>query len=82
MARRGITIGEGGRRARAETQDGGRYARYTKEQVELLEKIYLECSNPSHSQQLKIIQEHPLLRGIDMRQLKVWFQNRRFVVNF
>ncbi|XP_051121229.1 homeobox-leucine zipper protein HOX9-like [Andrographis paniculata] len=78
MKRSGNTCGgESSKRANTSTQEVRRYARYTKEQVDALEKLYTECSNPSHGRQLQIIQEHPLLKGIDIKQLKNWFQNRR-----
>nr|AWD38907.1 class III homeodomain-leucine zipper protein [Cyrtomium guizhouense] len=57
--------------------DSGKYARYTTEQVELLESIYNDCPKPSSARRQQIIRECPLLANIGQKQLKVWFQNRR-----
>ncbi|KAL0358665.1 UNVERIFIED_CONTAM: Homeobox-leucine zipper protein REVOLUTA [Sesamum angustifolium] len=84
MARTELAVGEGsqgvrgGRRGRPE---GGRYARYTEEQIEVLERVYAECSNPNHYRRAQIMREQPILRGINNKKLKVWFQNRRHSCN-
>ncbi|KAI3470468.1 hypothetical protein Pfo_027131 [Paulownia fortunei] len=80
MARTEIPVGEASKRVkgvRRGREEGARYARYTEEQIEVLEKAYAECSNPNHFQRAQIMREQPILRGIDNKQLKVWFQNRR-----
>ena len=55
-----------------------KYVRYTSEQVEVLERIYSECPKPSSSRRQQIIKDHPILSNIGQKQLKVWFQNRRY----
>ncbi|KAK4436003.1 Homeobox-leucine zipper protein REVOLUTA [Sesamum alatum] len=80
MERTELAVGEGSRRGRGVRrgrQEGGRYARYTEEQIEVLEKVYAECSNPNYYRRAQIMQEQPILRGINTKQLKIWFQNRR-----
>ncbi|KAL8533111.1 hypothetical protein ACS0TY_009383 [Phlomoides rotata] len=80
MARAATTVGEGSRTGRGVgrgREDGGRYARYSEEQIEILERVYAKCSNPTHLQRQQIMHDHPTLRAIDHKQLKVWFQNRR-----
>jgi len=57
--------------------DCGKYVRYTPEQVEALERVYIECPKPSSSRRQQIIRECPLLANIETKQIKVWFQNRR-----
>jgi homeobox-leucine zipper protein len=57
--------------------DSGKYARYTPEQVEILERVYNECQKPSSSRRQQLIRECPSLTNIGQKQLKVWFQNRR-----
>ncbi|KAL0303155.1 UNVERIFIED_CONTAM: Homeobox-leucine zipper protein HOX10 [Sesamum radiatum] len=54
-----------------------KYTRYTEAQIEVLEKVYAECSNPNYFQRSKILREQPHLRGIDSKHLKIWFQNHR-----
>lgn len=80
MARTEIIVGESsqrGKSVRKRREEGGKYARYSEEQIEVLEKAYAVCSNPSHFQRQQIMRDQPALRGTDHRQLKVWFQNRR-----
>ncbi|KAG8390799.1 hypothetical protein BUALT_Bualt01G0121100 [Buddleja alternifolia] len=79
MARNENPVGEGSRGGRGvrRGREGGRYARYTEEQIEILEKVYAKNSNPNCYQRAEIMSEEPLLMGIDKKQLKVWFQNRR-----
>ncbi|KAL0382666.1 UNVERIFIED_CONTAM: Homeobox-leucine zipper protein HOX9 [Sesamum calycinum] len=83
MARTELAVGEGsqGGRGRRGRPEGGRYARYTEEQIEVLERVYAECSNPNHYRRVQIMREQPILRGINNKQLKVWFQNRRHSCN-
>ena len=59
-----------------------KYVRYTSEQVEVLERIYSECPKPSSSRRQQIIKDHPILSNIGQKQLKVWFQNRRYVKHY
>ncbi|KAL0402243.1 UNVERIFIED_CONTAM: Homeobox-leucine zipper protein REVOLUTA [Sesamum latifolium] len=63
--------------AKSGHEQGTKYTRYTEAQIEVLEKVYAECSNPNYFQRSKILREQPHLRGIDSKQLKVWFQNHR-----
>ncbi|KAF5752702.1 Homeobox-leucine zipper family protein / lipid-binding START domain-containing protein isoform 6 [Tripterygium wilfordii] len=58
--------------------DSGKYVRYTTEQVEALERVYLECPKPSSLRRQQLIRECPILSNIEPKQIKVWFQNRRF----
>ncbi|KAF9589854.1 hypothetical protein IFM89_028789 [Coptis chinensis] len=57
--------------------DTSKYVRYTSEQVEVLEKFYMECSKPTSSRRQQLIRECPMLANIEPKQIKVWFQNRR-----
>ncbi|KAL6623427.1 hypothetical protein ACP70R_033306 [Stipagrostis hirtigluma subsp. patula] len=57
--------------------DAGKYVRYTPEQVEALERVYNECPKPSSLRRQQLIRECPILRNIEPKQIKVWFQNRR-----
>lgn len=58
--------------------DNGKYVRYTPEQVEALERLYHECPKPSSIRRQQLIRECPILSNIEPKQIKVWFQNRRF----
>ncbi|RWR88746.1 homeobox-leucine zipper protein HOX32-like protein [Cinnamomum micranthum f. kanehirae] len=57
--------------------DASKYVRYTPEQVEALERVYLECPKPSSLRRQQLIRECPILSNIEPKQIKVWFQNRR-----
>ncbi|WOG87592.1 hypothetical protein DCAR_0206822 [Daucus carota subsp. sativus] len=57
--------------------DNGKYVRYTAEQVEALERVYMECPKPSSMRRQQLIRECPILANIEPKQIKVWFQNRR-----
>lgn len=57
--------------------DCNKYVRYTPEQVEALERVYVECPKPTSSKRQQLIRECPLLANIEPKQIKVWFQNRR-----
>ncbi|GAB4829430.1 Homeobox-leucine zipper protein ATHB-14 [Ancistrocladus abbreviatus] len=57
--------------------DSGKYVRYTPEQVEALERVYMECPKPSSLRRQQLIRECPILSNIEPKQIKVWFQNRR-----
>jgi hypothetical protein len=56
----------------------GKYVRYTNEQVEALERVYHECPKPSSIRRHQLIKESPILANIEPKQIKVWFQNRRY----
>ncbi|KAM7279459.1 hypothetical protein ACFE04_006593 [Oxalis oulophora] len=56
---------------------GGKYVRYTAEQVEALERVYAECPKPSSLRRQQLIREFHILSNIEPKQIKVWFQNRR-----
>lgn len=62
--------------------DNGKYVRYTPEQVEALERLYHECPKPSSIRRQQLIRECPILSNIEPKQIKVWFQNRRFAFGF
>ncbi|KAK1282811.1 Homeobox-leucine zipper protein HOX32 [Acorus calamus] len=57
--------------------DSGKYVRYTPEQVEALERVYMECPKPSSMRRQQLIMDCPILSNIEPKQIKVWFQNRR-----
>ena len=65
--------------AAAPQVDAGKYVRYTQEQVEALERVYSECPKPSSLRRQQLIRDCPILRNIEPKQIKVWFQNRRSV---
>ncbi|KZV14626.1 homeobox-leucine zipper protein REVOLUTA [Dorcoceras hygrometricum] len=64
-----------GRRGREEGHE--KHIRYTDEQIRVLERAFSECSNPDRSQREQLKHQHPILNGIDNKQLKIWFQNHR-----
>ncbi|KAI3974032.1 hypothetical protein MKX01_026429 [Papaver californicum] len=57
--------------------DTSKYVRYTPEQVEALERVYIECPKPSSLRRQQLVRECPILSNIEPKQIKVWFQNRR-----
>ncbi|KAK9151077.1 hypothetical protein Syun_009386 [Stephania yunnanensis] len=57
--------------------DSSKYVRYTPEQVEALERVYMECPKPTSLRRQQLIRECPILSNIEPKQIKVWFQNRR-----
>jgi homeobox-leucine zipper protein len=59
--------------------DSSKYVRYTPEQVEALERVYTECPKPSSLRRQQLIRECPILCNIEPKQIKVWFQNRRYI---
>lgn len=59
--------------------DNGKYVRYTPEQVEALERLYHDCPKPSSMRRQQLIRECPILSNIEPKQIKVWFQNRRYL---
>ncbi|XP_020698923.1 homeobox-leucine zipper protein HOX32 [Dendrobium catenatum] len=73
------TAGKDGKSQLHELQqiDAGKYVRYTPEQVEALERVYMECPKPSSLRRQQLIRECPILANIEPKQIKVWFQNRR-----
>ncbi|KAL1542441.1 homeobox-leucine zipper protein HOX9-like [Salvia divinorum] len=80
MARTEVIVDESiqkGKGVRKRREEGGKYARYSEDQIAVLEKAYAVCSNPTHFQRQQMMRDQPALRGIDHKQLKVWFQNRR-----
>ena len=60
--------------------DNGKYVRYTPEQVEALERLYHDCPKPSSLRRQQLIRECPILSNIEPKQIKVWFQNRRWIL--
>ncbi|CAA0818631.1 Homeobox-leucine zipper protein ATHB-14, partial [Striga hermonthica] len=75
-----MAVTEGSRRGKGVRIGGGnvgKYVRYTEKQIEALDRVYAECPNPNRFQLAEIICEEPALRGLDNKQLKIWFQNRR-----
>ena len=60
--------------------DAGKYVRYTAEQVEALERVYAECPKPNSLRKQQLISECPILSNIKPKQIKVWFQNRRYKI--
>lgn len=61
------------------SMDNGKYVRYTPEQVEALERLYHDCPKPSSMRRQQLIRECPILSHIEPKQIKVWFQNRRYL---
>lgn len=61
--------------------DASKYVRYTPEQVDALERVYAECPKPSSLRRQQLIRECPILSNIEPKQIKVWFQNRRYFVS-
>lgn len=59
--------------------DNGKYVRYTPEQVEALERVYHECPKPTSLRRQQLIRDCPILSNIEPKQIKVWFQNRRYI---
>ncbi|GAB2214033.1 hypothetical protein Drorol1_Dr00018365 [Drosera rotundifolia] len=74
-----LAINGGGREGNKQQNqmDGGKYVRYTPEQVEALERVYMECPKPSSLRRQQLVRDCPILSNIDPKQIKVWFQNRR-----
>jgi len=68
----------GGGSNNSHNMDNGKYVRYTPEQVEALERLYNDCPKPSSMRRQQLIRECPILSNIEPKQIKVWFQNRRF----
>ncbi|CAM8963477.1 unnamed protein product [Rhodiola kirilowii] len=56
---------------------GGKYVRYTPEQVKALEQVYAESPKPSASRRQQLVKECPPLANVEQKQIKIWFQNRR-----
>lgn len=80
IARTEVMAGESnqkGKGVKRRREEGGKYARYSEDQIQVLEKVYAVCTNPTHFQRQQIMRDEPALKGIDHKQLKVWFQNRR-----
>ncbi|KAI4304590.1 hypothetical protein MLD38_040077 [Melastoma candidum] len=50
-----------------------RYHRHTAHQIQKLEAMFKECHHPDEKQRLMLSRE----LGLDPRQIKFWFQNRR-----
>jgi homeobox-leucine zipper protein len=57
--------------------DSGKYVCYTPEQVDVLERLYIDCPKPCSSRRQQLLLECPILSNIEPKQIKVWFQNRR-----
>jgi hypothetical protein len=73
-----VMVGKVRDEVKAAGTEPSKYVRYTAEQVEVLERIYNECPKPSSSRRQQIIRDHQILWNIEQKQLKVWFQNRRY----
>ncbi|KVI07878.1 Homeobox, conserved site-containing protein [Cynara cardunculus var. scolymus] len=54
-------------------RDKKRYHRHTAEQIQLLEATFKECPHPDEKMRLQLSRE----LGLNPRQIKFWFQNRR-----
>ncbi|KAI3746157.1 hypothetical protein L6452_08580 [Arctium lappa] len=54
-------------------RDKKRYHRHTTEQIQLLEATFKECPHPDEKMRLQLSRE----LGLNPRQIKFWFQNRR-----
>ncbi|KAL3520707.1 hypothetical protein ACH5RR_018856 [Cinchona calisaya] len=52
-------------------------AAYTNEQLAAFEKVYAQCPYPSASQRQQMKEDHHALKDIEVKQIKLWFQNRR-----
>lgn len=63
-----------------EGKEGGKYVRYTSEQIDILERVYKDCPKPSAAKRVQLIKEYPALASVEAKQIKVWFQNRRYAV--
>ena len=59
-------------------KEGGKYVRYTSEQIDVLERVYKDCPKPSAAKRVQLIKEYPVLANVEPKQIKVWFQNRRY----
>lgn len=68
-----------GSNSKQQQMDASKYVRYTPEQVEALERVYAECPKPSSLRRQQLIRECPILSNIEPKQIKVWFQNRRYI---
>ncbi|CAK9169604.1 unnamed protein product [Ilex paraguariensis] len=73
----GVGSSRGGNSKRRSHGDGGKHARYTAPQIEVLEKCFGECSKPNNYQRQEMIRANPVLGSVDSKQIKIWFQNRR-----
>ncbi|CAN1753149.1 Homeobox-leucine zipper protein HDG7, partial [Linum perenne] len=51
----------------------GKYHRHTKYQKNELESFFEECPHPNEKQRIHLSRK----LGLDMKQIKFWFQNRR-----
>ncbi|KAL8038218.1 hypothetical protein ABFX02_11G090900 [Erythranthe guttata] len=49
------------------------YHRHTTEQIQQLEAFYNECPHPDKNQRQQLSRE----LGLDQKQIKFWFQNKR-----
>ena len=74
-----VVAGQGQGGKNQQQIDAGKYVRYTPEQVEALERVYSECPKPSSMKRQQLIRECPILSNIEPKQIKVWFQNRRYI---
>ncbi|MQL90185.1 hypothetical protein Taro_022777 [Colocasia esculenta] len=57
----------------AEAQRKKRYHRHTPRQIQALEGMFRECPHPDEKQRMYLSRE----LGLEPRQIKFWFQNRR-----
>jgi homeobox-leucine zipper protein len=73
-----MAVSSGCKDSSKDAMDNGKYVRYTPEQVEALERLYHDCPKPSSMRRQQLIRECPILSNIEPKQIKVWFQNRRY----
>lgn len=76
-----MAVSSGCKDSNKDGMDNGKYVRYTPEQVEALERLYHDCPKPSSMRRQQLIRECPILSNIEPKQIKVWFQNRRYLYN-
>ena len=61
------------------TLNNEKYVRYMPKQVEALERFYHDCPKSSSIRRQQLIRKCPILSNIEPKQIKLWFQNRRYL---